>query len=364
MSGRPSFSPVEPDLLAATPMRDLPDLAARPLIVAGMHRSGTSLTASLFAGAGIDFGPELLGANASNPLGHFEDIGFLLFHQRALVAQGLGSEGYATGVRIRVPAALDPEARGLLASRMRPGVAWGWKEPRTTLFLDFWQELLPEARHVFVFRPPWEVADSLFRRGDETFALNPMLAVEVWSHYNRLILDFARRHPSRCLVVGISQVVADPAAVVAEVRSRLEVPLGPPVGRFVDTLLHRDEGSTRAALVRSLAPEAWQIYAELQEAAGCDDQPRAERSLGESVMLEWARASRTAVAAREAEVRMNAETERRVRAETDRVRAETEARVRAETEARIRAEYESHRTPRTALAAAVRSAARRAGGGW
>lgn len=75
-----------------------------------------------------------------------------------------------------MPVTFEEEARELLAVRVRSGVAWGWKEPRTTLFLDFWQERLPDARHLFVFQRPWEVVDSLFRRGDDTFVRNPAFA--------------------------------------------------------------------------------------------------------------------------------------------------------------------------------------------
>jgi hypothetical protein len=198
-------------------MGQLSDLAERPLIICGMHRSGTSLTASLLASAGLDVGRELLEGNAGNPKGHFEDKAFFDVHQRALIAQGVVREGFTASGRGLVPAALDEEARGLVAARQRAGVAWGWKEPRTTLFLEYWQELLPEANHLFVFRRPWEVADSLFRRGDETFQLNPMFALDVWTHYNRLILEFARRQPERCLLVNIERLIADPAGVIAEV---------------------------------------------------------------------------------------------------------------------------------------------------
>lgn len=273
-----------------------PDIAARPLLVGGMHRSGTSLTASLVASAGIDLGPELLGANASNPAGHFEDIGFQGFHERALAAQGLGGEGYTATGRGRVPEALEAEARDLLAARMRPGVAWGWKEPRTTLYLDFWQERLPDARHLFVFRRPWEVADSLFRRGDETFLLNPAFAFDVWTHYNRLILDFVQRHPERCVVLEISQVIADPIGTFAEVRTRLDVPLRRPARRYRDELFTRDDVSTRAALVRTIAPDAWTTYLELRRLAGSSQDVEVPGSrnvrVGDWAIHEWARASR------------------------------------------------------------------------
>lgn len=322
--------------------------AAQPLIIGGMHRSGTSLTASLFASAGIDLGAELLGVNASNPMGHFEDVGFFSFHRRALVAQGLGSEGYTATARGDVPAALEKEAHDLLAARTRPGTAWGWKDPRTTLFLDFWQERLPDARHVFVFRRPWEVADSLFRRGDDTFTLNPAFALDVWTHYNRLILDFVSRHPARCLVFEISQVIADPDAVVAAVRSRLDVPLAAPDRRYVDSLFSRDDAATRATLVRTLAPEAWRTYLELRDlagsAAGADAIDRSQ-PLGECAVLEWARASRAANLAAEAEARIRAETEARVRAEADeRLRVEVEERLRAAA-----AERRRRRSPAVAV---------------
>lgn len=312
-------------------MPDKPDISARPLLIGGMHRSGTSLTASMFADAGLDIGAKLLGATPSNPMGHFEDVAFFDFHRRALVGQGLCSEGYTATVRGVVPAAFDAEASRLVTARTRPGVAWGWKEPRTTLFLDFWQDRIPDARHVFVFRRPWEVADSLFRRGDDTFAINPVFALEVWTHYNRLILDFVHRHPDRCVVFEISQVIADPYAVVDTVRERLDIPLTAPRQRYVESLFSRDDTPTRAHLVQALAPEAWRTYLELCDLAGSGsaiDTRQRDRSLGECDVIEWARASRAEARAREAECRIRAEVDERVcRAAADRRRKRSRANV-------------------------------------
>lgn len=287
-----------------TPPNRLDDVSKRPLIIGGMHRSGTSLTASIFASAGLDLGPALLGESESNPLGHYEDLGFLDLHCRALVSQGLGIEGYTASAHGSVPTALEAEARALVAARMRPGVAWGWKEPRTVLFLDFWQQHLPDPRYVFVYRRPWEVADSLFRRGDATFVLNPAFAFDVWTHYNRLIVDFVRRHPSRCAVFEITQVIGDAGGTIATVQSRLGVPLGPPADRYRDTLLTCDHGGTRPSLVRAIAPEAWTTYLALCELAGVAPEPESTTpgrvSNGESDVIEWAWASRAEAQARQA----------------------------------------------------------------
>ncbi|MFM7108450.1 MAG: sulfotransferase family protein [Planctomycetaceae bacterium] len=265
---------------------------ARPLIIGGMHRSGTSLTASLVASAGLDLGPELIGASASNPLGHFEDVGFQEFHARVLLAHGVGGEGYTTAARGTVPQPLHAVARGLVEARMAPGTPWGWKDPRTTLFLDFWAERLPQARYLFVVRRPWEVADSLYRRGDEAFVIDPVLAFDVWAHYNRRILDFVRRHPGRCAVFAIEQVIRDPERVLGHVRDRFELPLAAPANRYRESLFTRDEHGTRASLVRTLAPEAWLTYLSLLEAAGADDDassaPATDRTGAENAVLEWA----------------------------------------------------------------------------
>jgi hypothetical protein len=63
----------------------------RPLIICGMHRSGTSFVASLVAGAGVHLGDELLESSPGNPRGHFEDVGILDFHRTVLIANGIVS---------------------------------------------------------------------------------------------------------------------------------------------------------------------------------------------------------------------------------------------------------------------------------
>jgi len=243
-------------------------VADRPLLVCGMHRSGTSLTASLFHAAGVRLGDQLLGANHGNDRGHYEDLGIYEFHRTALHAQGLGTEGFVGGGLVTVPEALQPVGRRLAAERGHAGGFWGWKEPRTVLFLDYWEAILPQAGYVFVFRRPWEVVDSLFRRGDEAFAANPAFAAEVWLHYNRTILDFVRRHGDRCLVVEVDQVAADPEGLFAAVHARLGVDLAAPPGQYQAGLLVRDDAPRHELAIRASLPEAYDVYRQLCALAG------------------------------------------------------------------------------------------------
>ena len=58
------------------------------LIIAGFHRSGTSLVSQLLHHAGLFLGYDLMGATFSNPHGHFEDIQAYELHQQILADNG------------------------------------------------------------------------------------------------------------------------------------------------------------------------------------------------------------------------------------------------------------------------------------
>ncbi|HEY8019943.1 MAG TPA: hypothetical protein VIH93_02510, partial [Thermoanaerobaculia bacterium] len=149
-----------------------PSAPSFPLVVAGMHRSGTSLAASWIGAAGVDLGERLIPADDANPRGYFEDAAFVELHGRMLRAAtreddgGHRDWGWTESERFdrqRFAPFCDP-ARALLARRAAAGGPWGWKDPRTTLALDFWDELTGgAARYLLVYRVPWDVADSMQR---------------------------------------------------------------------------------------------------------------------------------------------------------------------------------------------------------
>jgi hypothetical protein len=248
------------------------DSQARPpaLVVGGMHRSATSLAASILAAAGLHLGDDLMGAGVGNEAGHFEDNEFYRLHQRILAANGLSPEGFTCAELIDVPATARDEAVALVARRRAAGRPWGWKDPRTILFLDFWAELLPEARWLFIVRPPWEVVDSLFRRGDTAFRTNPRFAADVWVAYNRRILDFVHARPDHAAVVTAADVVADHTGFVRRASDLLGVPLETPPSRFRPDLYVADQPAHRMALVRAAAAEAHELCRELAALAGGD----------------------------------------------------------------------------------------------
>jgi GT2 family glycosyltransferase len=248
------------------------------LLVTGMHRSGTSLLASRLVEAGVDLGADLLAADDQNRRGYFEDRPFVDL-QRRMVAVACGDGGWpdwgwseSEALDERRFAAFETEARELLSGRSGDR-SWGWKDPRTSLLLDFWDGLAPDARYLFVYRPPWEVADSILRYAHPAIGSHPSFALRVWAFYNERILQFARRHPERVALVSVDAVVHSWPDVIALVDHRLGVPLTHAEATAFDPeLLERNAGALEA-VVRDRAPWCLRILDELERAADLPLQP-------------------------------------------------------------------------------------------
>jgi hypothetical protein len=304
-----------------------PDARSKPLVIVGMHRSGTSLTASLLASAGLHLGDRLLGAHTGNPLGHFEDLGFLEFHVRALRGIGDDENGYSAKAVSRLPPDMIVAADKLLADRRASGRLWGWKDPRTCLFLDFWHARAPESHYLFVFRNPADVADSLFRRGDWRFVHDPMLALEIWRDYNKLVVDFVSRHSTRCLVVEIGDVFSNPQGLVSRIRTEFGLPLASPGMVFRPDLFGKDCNPRGSAITATLAPDVFDVYVDLCEMAGLRPSSSSHRpaaglpDAGKLLIREWARASRAEAAARDHHGRSEAVAAELARVEAERASA-------------------------------------------
>ncbi|MBU3728176.1 MAG: hypothetical protein FGM37_02870 [Phycisphaerales bacterium] len=290
--------------LLASPVSSVPAPHRSPaLVIAGMHRSGTSMMAQAMQAAGLCIGEQLVPALPSNREGHFEDIDFHLLARSILADHQLSESGFLSDVQLSASEARRRQAEELVASRRAPGRPWGWKDPRTVLLLDFWAELLPEACFLFTFRAPWAVADSLFRRGDAACQDDPAHALRVWLHYNRLIRDFVRAAPGKCRLFEVGQVAADPSACVRSTAALMGIGLRADVSTFKPELLRHVADDARVALVHALSPASTRLYAELCEMAQSDAAVRSRPSATglafalERCLAQWARSSASTVEA-------------------------------------------------------------------
>ena len=240
-------------------------------IVTGMHRSGTSLTASLFQKVGVDIGKKLVGPAVGNVKGHFENVDFVEFHKSVLRSHGIDELGCTLDKTIPVAGKFVEIAKKLIADNQETNKHWGWKDPRTALFWDFWLNLLPQANFICVYRSPWEVVDSLYRRGTDVSLLhNPEMAVKMWIHYNQQVLELHKHFPDRCLLANVYPIGNTPDFFIDRVNDKFNVNLGIiPADNFEESLLVNDiVKSHRPSLIEKYFPEALELYQVLEAEAG------------------------------------------------------------------------------------------------
>lgn len=180
------------------------------LVIAGMHRSMTSLLGQWLHACGLQVGDHLYGADTGNVKGHFEDKDFIQLHEYIL---DLNERSWRTTTdkEFQFDEYSIEKSKMLIRLKNKIHTQWGWKDPRTCLFLDHWNELLPNAKFIFIYRSYPEVVDSIIRRrykvekkreyitdfykhATKWFRLNKIRKrhIEIWIKYNSGILEFIK----------------------------------------------------------------------------------------------------------------------------------------------------------------------------
>lgn len=261
----------------------------KPLIIAGMHRSGTSLLADVIHHAGVDLGidstPPIKHKRRGHPerKGHFEDKRFVSFHDAVIErVDPTGRFLWEPGGPIELNEGELAAARALVDDR-ESSSPWGWKDPRTVLFQELWANLLADAVFLFVFRRPDHVVDSLRRRGDQSLVrrvprgglwpggpglgfFRYQYVFRSWTLYNQRILNFVEQHSARSCLIDIDRFVIDPDPVFDQVRT-LGIPLRPiEVSQIYDSMLMTRKPHPRVTRALRRNSEAALLYESLQSA--------------------------------------------------------------------------------------------------
>lgn len=134
------------------------------LVIAGMHRSGTSLISQWLYRSGLNLGDRLLGSSQGNVEGHFEDLDFLRFHEETLQAHQLSGFGFVHQPLSSISAYERAKMEGIINFKSSLYPQWGWKEPRTCLFLDHYREVIPGAYYLVIVRDFNATVSSLIQR--------------------------------------------------------------------------------------------------------------------------------------------------------------------------------------------------------
>jgi hypothetical protein len=224
-----------------------------PVLVLGMHRSGTSVLTRLVSLLGLDVGDDdlLMGAMESNPTGHWEVTH--LTELNNLLLDHLGG-------RWSGPPPTDADrqaalARGEWGARARSalgetfeGSGWVWKDPRVCVLLPFWRSVIGDdgLSVVLAVREPIEVARSLGARD----GFGTAYGVALWERYHRSALAGIAGLPT--CVVPYTELLGDPAGVAERLRRFLPAAGRPPgaddLAEFVDPSQRHHVAGDRAGL--------------------------------------------------------------------------------------------------------------------
>ncbi len=195
---------------------------ATPVAIVGMHRSGTSMVAKLLRQGGLYLGPDnaLMPPASENPEGFFEHLDFVNLNDEVLNEAGAGWDCPPPVKTEWTAAAFDrhrERARALAAPLAEQGV-WGWKDPRSSLTIPFWESALGPLRVVLVVRNPLEVVTSLHRRNGFSIALS----LTLWQIYAERVL--AATTPEGRFVTHFDAWFVDPAAEARRLVHALGLP--------------------------------------------------------------------------------------------------------------------------------------------
>jgi hypothetical protein len=183
-------------------------VARQPVIILGMHRSGTSMVSELLDQLGLFVGRELQDDHESTFFLDLNDqimsrvnaawdyprsmLDFLACDEAVrMTAAALATDLSSRRIRTFL-------GRATLAEFSEP---WGWKDPRTVFTLPLWLRLFPGARLVFIVRNGIDVAKSLMVRERKLLALRSERFEERMKKYSlRSCLErVAYKGSPRCL---------------------------------------------------------------------------------------------------------------------------------------------------------------------
>jgi glycosyltransferase involved in cell wall biosynthesis len=190
---------------------------SQPIILTGMHRSFTSLTSSMLNELGIFMGNSILSPDIHNPEGYYENEDFL--HLDRMICQiSTESEnsfpdwGWSADSKMNFEKVKEFEecAKKVIYDKRRLRL-WGWKDPRTSLLLDFWDSIIPHAKYIFIYRHPGEVYESVLKlKGIQLFQDHPEYIEQCWRDHNQNIIRFAKENRDKCLVINSNNLTQNP----------------------------------------------------------------------------------------------------------------------------------------------------------
>ena len=108
----------------------------------------------------------------------------------------------------------------LLGNLQQP--LWGWSDPRSIFWLDYWASLDPHATFILVYDHPVSLlqVNALNLHGQNLDMAIPRL-MENWQAYNGVMLRFQSRESQRCLLINAQRAREQLGSYLSDLSSRL-----------------------------------------------------------------------------------------------------------------------------------------------
>lgn len=263
------------------------------VVVLGMHRSGTSAITCCLQALGVSLGDHLLPAAQDNDKGFWEDLDIIELNAGMLAALGRDWHSLRPVTDRDVESLLSlgylEKALQLLREKTVDVSVFGFKDPRTTKLLPFWQRVFEDSsfdvQYILSSRNPLSVVKSLGKRDGFSRERSFML----WLEYSLAALCNVAF--GRTILVDYDELIAFPRRELERVSDFLGLPLlEEKVGKYCDEFLEKslrhsyfdenDVYADEAAL--PLAKEVYALLLDIQRGI-----VRIEDGVTSGLFLEW-----------------------------------------------------------------------------
>ena len=178
-----------------------------PIVILGMHRSGTSLLANMLHSIGISMGQEFLDADQFNLRGYFEDKEFLGINKGILENSGgcwyappTDEEILKGGKKFQSSISNTIARKRKIAGKN----SWGWKDPRTCLTCWNFMSEISDAKFIVIVRRLSDIKRSLNKTHGHLANWD-----EIVERYYDSINKFGQSYPNKMMNVGFEELVCE-----------------------------------------------------------------------------------------------------------------------------------------------------------
>jgi len=187
-----------------------------------MHRSGTSALAGMLDELGLYGGKDMMDASYDNPKGFFENASIVEFNESLLLKNNTSWFSVEQSV-IKWDSIDTDKAKKIVASQYESHSPIYIKDPRCSLFLDFWTNVLErlgyEICHIFCGRRPERIIDSLSKRNNFSRQKSMALTQKYWTAALSFLIE------RRYLPISYESLVSDPESVIDNIESYFSIEL-------------------------------------------------------------------------------------------------------------------------------------------